>query len=166
VRHIVGQAETQLDDVSLARRQGTQDLGQSPGAQNRADYLKWVCRLRIDDELRKLRVRFFAYRSLQTGWLLAELQQLTFWLRGTPPTDWLVSAFLATSLHPKRRSHPGWFAWRPAHPEIRRHRRWFVLFVFCSALFYIELKNVIARAAHVKEILREPTWKMTPRSAR
>ena len=31
--------------------------------------------------------------------------------------------------------------------------------------YYIELKNVIARTAHLKEVMRERKWKVTPRAA-
>jgi hypothetical protein len=34
-----------------------------------------------------------------------------------------------------------------------------------ASLGYTDLKNVIARTAHIKEAMREKTWKVTPRSA-
>jgi cellulose synthase/poly-beta-1,6-N-acetylglucosamine synthase-like glycosyltransferase/PleD family two-component response regulator len=106
------------------------------------------------------------WRELYPWVALQTVPLLTFWwLRGTPPTDWFVPVFVATSLFTLSAGPiQGWFAWRLAHPEIRRHRAWFVLFVVSSALFYTELKKVMARTAHLKELAGERTWKVTPRS--
>lgn len=57
------------------------------------------------------------------------------------------------------------FAWRLAMPEIRRHRSWFVIYVFCVSPFYTEWKNTIARVAQVKELLGEHEWTVTPRTS-
>jgi cellulose synthase/poly-beta-1,6-N-acetylglucosamine synthase-like glycosyltransferase len=94
------------------------------------------------------------------------LPLLTFWwLRGTPPTNWFVPVFLATSVFTFSAGPiQGWFAWRLAHPSIRQHGRWFVLFVLLSIVVYTEFKNTIARTAHIKEAMRERKWKVTPRS--
>ena len=32
--------------------------------------------------------------------------------------------------------------------------------------FYTEMKNIIVRTAHLKELMGEKTWKVTPRSVR
>jgi hypothetical protein len=55
-------------------------------------------------------------------------------------------------------------AWRCAHPSVRKHWRWFVFFGLVSQLAYVEVKNVIARTAHIKEAMRERRWKVTPRA--
>ena len=39
------------------------------------------------------------------------------------------------------------FAYRLAAPEIRAHKRWFVLYLFVSSVFFTEFKNVVARVA-------------------
>jgi hypothetical protein len=56
-------------------------------------------------------------------------------------------------------------AWRLATPEIRRHRRWFVLAAIANALAYTEAKNVVARVAHLKQLRGEHQWVVTPRTA-
>ncbi|WP_322767498.1 glycosyltransferase family 2 protein [Frankia sp. Cr1] len=56
------------------------------------------------------------------------------------------------------------FAYALADPTIRRHRSWFVMFCLAN-IAYSEFKNVIARLAPVKELLREREWHVTPRDA-
>ena len=56
-------------------------------------------------------------------------------------------------------------AWRLAAPDVRRHRRWFVGAALANLLFYTELKNVVNRVAHLKQLRGERRWVVTPRSA-
>ncbi len=56
-------------------------------------------------------------------------------------------------------------AWRLAAPEVRRHRGWFVGAALANVLFYTELKNVVNRVAHLKQLRGERRWVVTPRSA-
>jgi cellulose synthase/poly-beta-1,6-N-acetylglucosamine synthase-like glycosyltransferase len=102
----------------------------------------------------------FPWLSLQT------LVILTYWLiRSDPPVSWFVPVFVATTLLTFSAGPlQAWTAWRMAHPSIRAHGRWFVLYGIASQLFYAELKNVIARTAHIKEAMRERKWKVTPRA--
>jgi cellulose synthase/poly-beta-1,6-N-acetylglucosamine synthase-like glycosyltransferase/DNA-binding response OmpR family regulator len=102
----------------------------------------------------------FPWLSLQT------LVILTYWLlRSDPPVSWFVPVFVATTLLTFSAGPlQAWTAWRMAHPSIRRHGGWFVLYGVASQLFYAELKNVIARTAHIKEAMRERKWKVTPRA--
>ena len=57
------------------------------------------------------------------------------------------------------------FARRLAVPEVRQHTRWFWSYLLVSSIVYIEWKNTIARVAHIKEILGEHEWNVTPRTA-
>jgi cellulose synthase/poly-beta-1,6-N-acetylglucosamine synthase-like glycosyltransferase len=104
----------------------------------------------------------YPWVSLQTFPILA------FWmLRGSPPVSWFVPVFVATTLVTFSAGLvQAWTAWRLSAPELRQHGRWFVLFGLVSQLFYVELKNVIGRTAHLKEGMRERRWKVTPRSSR
>ena len=100
-------------------------------------------------------------------WLTMQMVPLlTFWwVRGRPPMNWFIPFFAITSLFTLSAGPiQGWFAWKLAHPSIRQHGRWFVLFVLSSVVFYTEFKNAIARTAHIKEAMRERKWKVTPRS--
>ena len=88
-----------------------------------------------------------------------------WWYRGEPTVEWFVPIFVFTSiLTLSVGPAQSWYAWRLANPEIKKHTRWFVTFFFASMIFYTELKNVIARTAHLKEAMRERKWKVTPRT--
>jgi cellulose synthase/poly-beta-1,6-N-acetylglucosamine synthase-like glycosyltransferase len=56
-------------------------------------------------------------------------------------------------------------AWRLAPPEIRRHPWWFVGAAVASLLAYTELKNLVNRVAHLKQLRGEHQWVVTPRTA-
>jgi cellulose synthase/poly-beta-1,6-N-acetylglucosamine synthase-like glycosyltransferase len=104
----------------------------------------------------------YPWISLQTFPILA------YWmLRGSPPISWFVPIFVATTLFTFSAGvMQAWSAWRLSAPQLREHGRWFVVFGAVSQLFYVELKNVITRTAHLKEVMREKKWKVTPRSNR
>ena len=55
------------------------------------------------------------------------------------------------------------FTWILADPQQKRHRSWFVQYLWKSLLFYAEFKNLIARVAQFKELAGEKAWKVTPR---
>ncbi|MGH3863498.1 hypothetical protein, partial [Actinokineospora sp.] len=87
------------------------------------------------------------------------------WRAGGPGNlDWAIPTFVLTSLYTLT-AGPVMvlFAWRLAAPEIRRRRRWFVAYLVASTLFYTELKNLISRVAHLKELMGERQWIVTPR---
>jgi diguanylate cyclase (GGDEF)-like protein len=109
-----------------------------------------------------------AWREVYPWFSLQMFPLLAFWLLfGHSATDWFIPVFVATSLFTLSASpSQALFAWKLAHPSIRRHPRWFVVFLFASLLFYTEIKNVIVRTAHLKELMGERTWKVTPRAAR
>jgi hypothetical protein len=90
---------------------------------------------------------------------------LAYWfLRGAPPIDWFVPVFVLTTLLTTSAGvMQTWSAWRLGRPHLHRQRRWFVVFGFASLAFYTEYKNVITRTAHLKELMREKQWKVTPR---
>lgn len=83
---------------------------------------------------------------------------------GVTELDWIIPTFLLTSLYTMSVG-PGqvFFAWRLAAPEIRRHRWWFVSYLFLASILYAEFKNVIARVAQLKDLAGERRWVVTPR---
>jgi cellulose synthase/poly-beta-1,6-N-acetylglucosamine synthase-like glycosyltransferase len=93
---------------------------------------------------------------------------LGFWfLRGEPVISWVVPVFLATTAFTFSAGvAQAWTAWRLASPDLRRHGRWFVVYGLVSQLLYMEFKNIVARTAHLKELMGERKWKVTPRKAR
>ncbi len=85
---------------------------------------------------------------------------------GLESLDWFIAIFVLTTLFTTTVG-PGqtFFAWRLAAPDIRRHKKWFWIYLFFASLFYTEWKNIISRVAQVKETMGETTWKVTPRAA-
>jgi GGDEF domain-containing protein len=112
-------------------------------------------------------LQLLGWRELYPWLSLQTLTILAFWaVRGQPPVDWFVPVFVVTTLITFSAGPVQAFAaWRLAHPSVKRHRRWFVGYALASMLAYVELKNVIARTAHIKEAMRERKWKVTPRAA-
>ncbi|CAJ64727.1 MULTISPECIES: glycosyltransferase family 2 protein [Frankia] len=55
------------------------------------------------------------------------------------------------------------FAYLLAHPDVRRRRRWFLVYALFAGFFYTEYKNGLARVAQIKEIGGERQWRVTPR---
>ncbi len=107
-----------------------------------------------------------AWRELYPWVSLQMFPLIAFWLtRGSPPINWFVPIFVATTLFTFS-AGPGQvvFAWKLGDESIRQHRRWYLLFLAASLTFYTEFKNIIVRTAHLKELMGERTWKVTPRS--
>ena len=113
-------------------------------------------------------LHLLGWREVYPWISLQVLPLFAFWLlKGEPPVRWFVPVFVATSLFTLSVGPAqAWFAWKHAHPSVKRHPGWFWLHAVLAALAYTEVKNVIARTAHVKEAMKERTWKVTPRSAR
>lgn len=57
------------------------------------------------------------------------------------------------------------FAGRLALPELRARRGWFWRHALVSTIFYTHFKNVVARQSHLKELLGDRRWRVTPRAA-
>ncbi len=88
-----------------------------------------------------------------------------WWMRGESRTDWFVPIFVATTIFTMSVGPAQtWFAYRLAHPTIKRQHRWFLQYFALSTVFYTEFKNVVGRTAQVKEAMRERKWKVTPRT--
>ena len=107
-----------------------------------------------------------AWREVYPWISLQIFPLVAFWLlRGAPPINWFVPIFVATTVFTLS-AGPGQvlFAWRLGDESIKRHGRWYALFFVSSLVFYTELKNVIVRTAHLKELMGERAWKVTPRS--
>jgi len=107
-----------------------------------------------------------AWREVYPWIALQIFPLIAFWLvRGSPPINWFVPIFILTTLFTLS-AGPGQvlFAWLLGDESIRRHKRWYLLYLVVSLTFYTELKNVIVRTAHLKELMGERTWRVTPRS--
>jgi diguanylate cyclase (GGDEF)-like protein len=111
-------------------------------------------------------LQLLGWRELYPWVSLQTLTILLYWaVRADPPADWFVPVFVVTTLLTFSAGPVQSFtAWRLAHPSVKRQRRWFLFFGVVSQLAYVEVKNVIARTAHIKEAMRERRWKVTPRA--
>lgn len=87
-----------------------------------------------------------------------------WWLRGDL-LHWAVPIFLAATIFTMTVG-PGtvFITYRQAHPSVKR-KWWFLQYGIFSTFLYTEAKNIIARVAHLKELLGESSWRVTPRSA-
>ncbi|MCP3987698.1 MAG: glycosyltransferase [Actinomycetia bacterium] len=89
-----------------------------------------------------------------------------WWIRNDGVIDWFVPIFVITSLATFMAGPVQvWYGWRLSHESIGQHRRWFWLLLISSLVFYTEIKNVVSRTAHIKEVMRDRQWKVTPRSS-
>jgi cellulose synthase/poly-beta-1,6-N-acetylglucosamine synthase-like glycosyltransferase len=80
--------------------------------------------------------------------------------------DWLIPLFVLLSIFTLSVGLAQTvFAYVLGDPRIRNHRGWFVLYAIHSTLWFGEFKNVIARVAHLKELIGERQWRITPRAA-
>ena len=104
---------------------------------------------------------FYPWVSMQM------LPLVVFWtIHQKHELDWFIPIFVVTSILTfSAGPAQAWYGWRLSHESIGRHRSWFMLFFISSLLFYTEIKNVIARTAQVKEVMRDRQWKVTPRSS-
>ncbi|WP_431772270.1 glycosyltransferase [Streptomyces cucumeris] len=83
---------------------------------------------------------------------------------GVDQLDWTVPiCLLATLLTLSAGVVQALFAWRLAVPELRRRKAWFWQYLLVSTLFYSHFKNIVARQALLKEVLRDRQWRVTPR---
>ena len=57
------------------------------------------------------------------------------------------------------------FAWRLAVPELRRRRRWWLQYVLISGTLFGEYKAHVNRAAHLRELVGDRAWQVTPRTS-
>lgn len=90
---------------------------------------------------------------------------VAFWLT-TSSLDWFVPVFVVTSIFTFIVG-PGQtlLAYVAAAPEIKRHRMWFIGYLFFATLFYTEMKNIIVRIGQFKQLMGERNWRVTPRAA-
>jgi cellulose synthase/poly-beta-1,6-N-acetylglucosamine synthase-like glycosyltransferase/GGDEF domain-containing protein len=100
-------------------------------------------------------------------WISSQvLPILLFWIlmRGWGSVDWLVPLFVATTVFtvttgPLRTA----FSYHLADPALRRRPGWFLMYLLVEPLVYTPLKNLITRVSHLKELMGEQQWKVTPR---
>lgn len=56
------------------------------------------------------------------------------------------------------------FAWRLSVPELRRQRGWWWQYILVTGMPFGELKALANRAAHLRELIGDRAWQVTPRT--
>lgn len=159
----------------------SRELGTSTARQIWNQRLRWAqgwFQVSIRHVFEMLRMPHFSFRQklgifnllLQREvypWISLQIFPLVaFWIDRGDALNWFVPIFVATTIFTSTVG-PGsvWFAYRLAHPDIKKHRLWFWQYMFFSLLIYTEAKNIIARVAQLKQAMGETSWRVTPRSA-
>lgn len=80
--------------------------------------------------------------------------------------DWLAPVFLITTLYVSAVGPvQALFAWRLSVPELRRRRWWWWEYVFLTSILFGEFKALVNRAAHLRELIGDRAWQVTPRTS-
>jgi cellulose synthase/poly-beta-1,6-N-acetylglucosamine synthase-like glycosyltransferase len=79
---------------------------------------------------------------------------------------WLAPLFLVTTLYVSSVGPvQALFAWRLSVPELRRRRWWWWQYMLLTGILFGEFKALVNRAAHLRELLGDRTWQVTPRTS-
>jgi len=82
------------------------------------------------------------------------------------PVHWLAPLFVATTLYVSAVGPiQALFAWRLSVPELRRRHWWWWQYVLVTGILFGEFKALVNRAAHLRELLGDRAWQVTPRTA-
>ncbi len=126
----------------------------------------------VDNPTLSLQQRFglaflLRWREVQPWIVQLVLPLMVFWLW---QNNWSLSEvtdtnllLLATTLVLSTAPGQTLFAWLRAGPTTRKHPWWFIGYLFVGALFYGEWRNLVARTAHLRELLGVSEWAITPR---
>ena len=103
----------------------------------------------------------FPWYSIQVIPILA----YWIWVYGWSHIDWMVPIFLATTIYTFSVG-PGQilFAYLLSR-KVHIKKSWFFEYLFVSTLLYAPFKDTLSRISHLKEGMRERTWRVTPRLA-
>jgi cellulose synthase/poly-beta-1,6-N-acetylglucosamine synthase-like glycosyltransferase len=78
---------------------------------------------------------------------------------------WLAPLFLVTTVYVSAVGPiQALFAWRLSVPELRRRHAWWWQYVLATGILFGEFKALVNRAAHVRELLGDRAWQVTPRT--
>jgi len=101
-------------------------------------------------------------------WVVAQVYPIVaFWVfvRGDH-LNWFVPVFVATLVFTTLVSPFQLVCtYLLAEKSIRERGWWWIAHMFVMFLAYSELKNIMSRVAHLKELCREKAWRVTPRGA-
>lgn len=79
---------------------------------------------------------------------------------------WLLPFFVAATVYVSGVGPiQALFAWRLAVPEMRRRRSWWWQYLLVTGALFGEFKAHVNRAAHLRELIGDRAWQVTPRTA-
>ncbi len=94
---------------------------------------------------------------------------ITYWSirEGGPQNlDWLIPIFVFTTVFTMTVGPAQTIVGYIQRDPLAGRGRWYVAYLVLGSIFYGEFKNVIVRVAHVKELLGDRRWKITPRQSK
>ena len=94
---------------------------------------------------------------------------ITYWSirEGGPQNlDWLIPIFVFTTIFTMTVGPAQTIVGYIQRDPLAGRGRWYAAYLVLGSIFYGEFKNVIVRVAHVKELLGDRAWKITPRQAK
>jgi len=102
-------------------------------------------------------------------WIAAQMIPIlafTILVRHRVHVHWLAPLFIGATIYVSAVGPvQALFAWRLAMPELRRRRWWWWQYVLVTGILFGEFKALVNRAAHLRELLGDRAWQITPRTA-
>ena len=102
-------------------------------------------------------------------WVAAQMVPIlafTLLVRPHFQVRWLAPVFLVTTLYVSAVGPvQALFAWRLAVPELRKRRWWWWEYVLLTGILFGEFKALVNRAAHLRELVGDRAWQVTPRTS-
>ena len=101
-------------------------------------------------------------------WIAAQMIPIlafTILVRHHVHVDWLAPIFVVATLYVSAVGPvQAIFAWRLSVPELKRRRWWWWQYVLVTGTLFGEFKALVNRAAHLRELLGDRAWQVTPRT--
>jgi cellulose synthase/poly-beta-1,6-N-acetylglucosamine synthase-like glycosyltransferase len=101
-------------------------------------------------------------------WIAAQMIPIlvfTTLVRHRVHVHWLAPIFIGATLYVSAVGPvQALFAWRLSTPDLRRRRWWWWQYVLFTGILFGEFKALVNRAAHLREVLGDRAWQITPRT--
>ncbi len=114
-------------------------------------------------------VYLLAWREIYPWISMQMIPIMLFWIwqYGFEHINWVVPLWLMTTLFTQS-AGPGQllFTYRLADEQIQQRGRWFLFYLVVGIFAYTWFKNIVTLVAQAKQVMRESSWEVTPRTAR
>jgi len=113
-------------------------------------------------------IYLLAWREMFPWYSIQVVPILSYWVwaYGWGYIKWAVPIFLGTTVFTFSSGlSQVLFAFVLADKPTRRKKWWFLEYCLVSTFFFSPFKDALSRVAHLKELMRERAWRVTPRSA-